>query len=311
MVAFLLAAAAVLSGPEARPRQEMAPATASTCFKSGTARGARIVAVGAYEGGLPTADTATHDGHVVKAVVVSAAKAGPPLVLVLTAYDPILWDLRQVPQGRLRAVYVTGYHAQSVLGAGRAVLRNNSDRKAAGACGDRIYAYQGGANLEALDRSTQTMFGFGIGRFLGAYTQRYVAIDGPPPRRPLSIALAGAAGRDRYKIGRQVDGPLGLARLLAAGAIRRATRADVARIDAILTAQSPTGRLAPVRAEIYLSEAYVLRRPINVPTGMYGGHSATFLVPRGMDWPSDPGSHNTYWSLHTAQCRGAGCNRGD
>src|SRR5206468_335827 len=88
-----------------------------TCLSPAVARGARIVAVGTYEGGLPTAGIATDEGHQVKAVAIGAARSGPPLVLILSAYDPVIWDLRRVPNERIRAVYVSGYHVQSVAGA--------------------------------------------------------------------------------------------------------------------------------------------------------------------------------------------------
>lgn len=280
-----------------------------TCMSPALARGAQIVAVGGYEGKVPTNGLATHEGHEVKGVVIAAAARGRPLLLILTAYDPVVWDLRRVPHARLRAVFVSGYHAQAVVGAGNRPLVVNTYAKPNRACGDPGFAYKGGSNLDQLDEWVRTTFGRGIDRFIGSYGLRSVAIDGAPIARPGPVPISGAIGAGAYRLGTKVDGPFGMQRLLAQGAIRRARPADVRQLSQLLTRKSKTGRLAPVRPYVY--DAYVVLRPIRVPTGMYGGHSVTFLIPGGIPFPQDSGSHNTYWSLATGECRGVACNIDD
>jgi hypothetical protein len=283
----------------------------TSCISQEVARGAEIVAIGAYEGGLPLSKLATHEGNSVKGIAVSSAANGGPLVLVLTAYDPVVWDVSAVSKRRLRAVIVSGYHAQAVVGAGGTPVRITSVYQPNPACGDANFAYKGGSNLDQLDASVRERFGRGIGRFKGSYTLKGVAVDGQPIAAPAAVPLAGAIGASAYSTGMTLDGPLGLQRLQAKGFIRRATRADADKLGAILTAKSKTGHLAPVRPYLEAGETYVVLRPIEVPTGMYGGNSATFLLPSGVPFPNDPGSHNTYWSMETAECRGPGCNVDD
>ena len=53
---------------------------------------------------------------------------------------------------------------------------------------------------------------------------------------------------------------------------------------------------------------YVVTRPFVVPKGMYGAHSAVFLVEAGVPLPTDTGSHNTYYLLADGSCRGPICH---
>lgn len=283
------------------------------CLARSVARGASIVAVGTYEGGLPTDILATDQGHVVRAVSIAAARSGPPLVLVMSAYDPVVWDLRRVPKSRIRAVFVSGYHVQSVAGSQGRPVRITTYVEPNPRCGPPRYAYKGGAQLDALNAAVRDMLGRGIDRFTGGYALKNVALDRIAlPRQTLPpVSAARATGGSGYKVGRAVDGRFGLGRLIAQGAVRKATLADVAILNRILTRNSQTGRLAPVHAPVYLDETFVVLRRIAIPSGMFGANSATFLIPRGVPFPSDPGSHNAYWSLVTGECRGAVCRTDD
>ena len=277
------------------------------------ATGAQIVAVGTYQGGLLLDGQVDRKGHEIRSVALHASPKGRPLFLVLSAYDPVVWDLRGVPKQRLRAVHVSGYHVQSVRGAGDRPVQITTYPTTDSACGSSYtYAYRGGPKLERLDRSIRRLAGRGIDRFTGDYAHKRVALDGPSvrPRPPLP-----PPPRTRVLTGRQGSAPgegeAGLRALLAQGAIRKATHADVAALNRALTRRSPTGHLAPVRAAVYLSDAYVILRPITVPTDMHGAHSAYFLIPGGVPMPSDPGSHNSYWVIATGECRGVSCGVDD
>ncbi len=289
------------------------PAHSETCLSRGMATGAQIVAVGTYQGGLPLDGRVDPEGHEIRSVALHAAPTGRPLFLVLSAYDPVVWDLREVPKQRLRAVHVTGYHVQSVRGAGDRPVQVTTYPTTASACGSSYnYAYQGGPKLERLDQSIRRLAGRGIDRFTGGYALKRVTLDGPSlqPRPALPLP-------PRTRVHKEPQGSspgeseAGLQVLLARGAIRKATHGDLAALNSTLTRRSLTGHLAPVRASISLSEAYVVLRPITVPTDMYGADSAHFLVPRGVPLPSDPGSHNSYWVIATGECRGVSCGVDD
>ena len=292
--------------PAIRVDPRPAPGLDQRCFPPGIARGAKIVAVGSYRGGLPVRPAATFDGSEVNAVRLTAAPTGAPLVLVLSAYDPVLWDVRGIPASRLRALVVYGYDDPAVLGAGHAILRVSASSHRVPYCGEPVHAFSGGRDLDRLDAQVNAIFGRSIDRFLGSYTQRSVAIDGPPGRAGSIADPRRAVGGQAYRTGAQAEGRFGLARLILDGSIRKAAPADIVRLQRALTRRSPTGRLARVQADLS-GPTYVVLRPIRVPDGMYGGFSANFLVSPGLPWPADHGSHNRYWSLKDGACRGVSC----
>ena len=71
------------------------------------------------------------------------------------------------------------------------------------------------------------------------------------------------------------------------------------------TRRRRSGYLTPWRDEgLGTHRTYVVMRPITVPAGMFGGHSGAFIVMPGVPAPVDRGSHNRYYFLADATCRG-------
>ena len=87
-----------LAGQPARPR--------SGCFQAARIAGAEVRTFGAYEGGAPTSLSFAGEGDEVRRVNLQADVAGPPLILVFTAYSPIAWNFAAVPKDRVRGVTV-------------------------------------------------------------------------------------------------------------------------------------------------------------------------------------------------------------
>ena len=79
------------------------------------------------------------------------------------------------------------------------------------------------------------------------------------------------------------------------------------------------GRLPPVAGgrrdssedDPRLHNAYVVLRPMRIPAGLHGAHSAVFFIPKGTERPrGDPG-HSTLYDFNDMSCRGTdpGCSR--
>ncbi|MGH8054672.1 MAG: hypothetical protein ACREP4_12220 [Stenotrophomonas sp.] len=122
------------------------------------ARTAMIEAIGVYEAGnaVQVAGTQGRTGS----VQVSVRRGSKPIVLVLSAYEPVNWMLTVEPGANLAAVLVGGYHQGQVFGAGRAPVRQLG----------RTYAYKrGGSEYSALNTEVQRMTGKPIDAFQGRY----------------------------------------------------------------------------------------------------------------------------------------------
>ena len=284
-------------------------ATSAHCFPAQVLEGARVAILGAYEGRSKLPFLFQGDSHEVTAIRVGANTAGPPLLLVLTAYDPVIWDLAGVPAGRLRGVLVYGYHGQGVAHLpARVPLRFETfhGRERHSGCGEYAYAYKGGGDLDRLVDQVAALLGREPGSFTGDYSPLGLHVERGVTDEPVKrIDLS------RTRLSMPIDrslvapGAAGLDQLLASGAIRRATADDVARVNEEASRRSRSGHLAPFRHEqLGTSRTYVVTRAITVPAGMYGGNSASFIIMPGVPTPIDRGSHNTYYSAEDGSCRG-------
>jgi hypothetical protein len=298
MMALLVPAIAI-SRTAPPPPVEPVRVAPFPCLPGGTPKDAQIIALGAYEGGGPSPVAVAGDGHETRSIAVSGDRRGKPVILVLSAYDPVLWDLKSFPAARLKAVLFFGYHGQAVVGVRKSVIvRFSTVRGGDGACGAYNYAYVGGPRLEKLDAAIRKSVGRGIDRFQGSYQATGYNIDHDtlPVPDVDQVTMADLRTSEPFE-GGQLAGASGLAKLIAIGAIRRATASDLEAVNAALTRASPTGRLAPVRATPRVDSIYVVLQALTVPRGMYGAHSATFVIPQGVPDPVDHGSHNSYIRL--------------
>lgn len=294
--------------PAQQPRP--APVELGPCLPPEVVEGARIAVFGAYEGrtksSLNLGDAAAETGI----IAISGSDAEPATILVLSAYDPVVWDLRKVPAGRVRAVIAYGYSDQGVVGLPTEVpVRFVSHSAADGSCGRPAYAYERGPDLDRLAQSVAMATGRKIESFAGGYDPVGFSLDGGPSGGPGSVIdpeavrAAGSVSRDTLAPGQE-----GIATLLRDGAIRLATDADAARLSRAIAKASPIRYFAPVDLQDLGPEVYVVTRPTAVPKGMHGAHSAIFLVEPGVPLPRDAGSHNTYYLLADGSCRGPFCD---
>lgn len=105
-----------------------------------------VHAVGVYEGTL--APGVARKGHTQGNVTVTVPAGKGPMVLVLTAYEPVRWTIN-APKGAVARVIASGYHAQQVDGLPKEVPITLSSHQAGDA--EYVYAYQqdAGPNADA------------------------------------------------------------------------------------------------------------------------------------------------------------------
>jgi hypothetical protein len=278
------------------------------CLDGQRIDGARIVALGAYEGDRKLPIGFEGDSHAVGLIGVQGATKGDPLVVVLSAYDPVVWDFSTFPIERLRAVLAYGYHGQAVANVpARIPVRIVTHRHGGGAiCGEPAHAYKAGNELDQLDATIQAVLGRQIAAFYGTYSPSALHVDGGEPRavqttKPLALRASAPIANDAVRPGEQ-----GLHQLINEGAIRPATAADIAAWNEAATKARRSGRLAPYRSEYLRSgRTFVLLGQVRLPRDMYGAHSRSFIVPPGVPMPDDPGSHNSYYRISDGSCTGA------
>ncbi len=288
--------------------------TSTNCLSPELANGAQIRVLGAYEGGIETQLSIEGNSHQVGRIKLHAGVSGGPVILVLSAYDPVIWDFSEFPVDRVRGVLATGYHDQAVAGLPANIpLRINSHDTPNAQCGDYSYAYQGGSDLDRLVGNIAVIFGREPDSFQGDYDPKSFNIDGQLITVKSDDNL-GSSNDIRATKNIFAD-PIaskktGLVQLINAGKIRPANANDVSALSRALTAASPSGKFAPIKLDSSVThELYVILAPTTLPRGMYGGNLANFIIPAGVPMPIDPGSHNTYFRLADGSCMGTMCDR--
>jgi len=107
-------------------------------------------------------------------------------------------------------------------------------------------------------------------------------------------------------------GQAGLEKLLADGVLRRAQPSDLhGWREAQRRAQGlPSLSVAGGQNEAISNSPfrpYVVQGPMTFPSGLYGGHSATFIVPKGVPRPQGNPGHSAVYDWNTLACDGALC----
>ena len=269
---------------------------------------ATVQAVGLYEGGLDT-DVQLDPSSETRAADVVVNLPGQDVVLVLMAYDPVLWTVKRTPGTRLAAVIVGGYYAQGVLGVERAlplaVTTHQGPRKD---CGGAFYAYEAGPSLLAADQRVHDIVGRAIDRLWSSYSGSLIHVGRPPAAGTALIAAPDYRPEDYTDLPRFPSGQRGLDALLAQGLLRRATVQD---LDAwVEAASAPYRRFDPglrVDRPTGASGIYVVQGPMRFPTGLYGAHSASFLLPAGLPMPTGNPGHSSVYLIEDGGCRGPSC----
>jgi hypothetical protein len=163
---------------QAPPKKMHAPVLTS-CLSAELAKGASIFALGSYGAQTDASAEVNSDNHKIGQIDLYAAESGPPLILIVSAYDPVIWDVSGVPPNRIRAVLATGYYDQMVTGLPKSVpVRTNSYSTPDARCGRFSHAYKGGIELDELVRTVQLIFGRNPDGFQGSYRPMSFTIDG-------------------------------------------------------------------------------------------------------------------------------------
>lgn len=246
-------------------------------------------------------------GHEATGFDIVASMPGRPVVLVLGAYEPSIWKISREPRTRIAGVFVTGYHRQIVAGLSADIPVLNSSYDEKGACG---YSYLSRNKPEEMDTHVRRVFGRSAQTYFVSSDGQIVMGEGG---MPASAVLDSPADFNRFRdVNAPLAGQAGLEKLLADGVLRLARPSD---LNGWKEAQRRSEGLPPLSVAAGQTEMvsslpfrpYVVQGSMTFPSGLYGGNSATFIVPKGVPRPrGDPG-HSAVYDWNTLVCDGALC----
>ncbi len=131
------------------------------------ARNSLVEAVGVYQGKMGGQATTSERRKGIVEVIVRRSTS--PIVLVLSSYEPVRWQLVREPGANLAAILVSGYYPSEVIGAGgiQVVMNGNS------------FAYKfESREYVSLNRDVLRLTGKNIGIFQGRYEGESFSVGG-------------------------------------------------------------------------------------------------------------------------------------
>lgn len=220
-------------------------------------------------------------------------RPGKCVVMLLSSYRPVIWNIYTTPQTDLRAVLAGGYYEQMIRGMKVGVQTKNRNGNHMNDSDDRCLNYHfdkdeiveaveelniGLKNVQVLDKPV-----VGEEKDWSAYEYDPQIVDGEflvldiPPEEA------------------------GLEQLIKEGKIRKASRDDIARIKAagysFLSGTSPKEYQNPFKYDAF--RMYVLLREFEkLPAGLAGGKSIVLMVPKDMRVPDNNSGHNDFYGIN-------------
>jgi hypothetical protein len=268
-----------------------------------------VYAAGSYAGRILTfqIDQSGHEATQIDVAVNSPAK---PVILMLGAYEPTIWNIGWTQGTKIVAALVSGYHRQAVAGLSKdvPVLISTFDNK--GACG---YFYVSEQSLEGLSPRSRTMFGRPVAEVSIAKEGTAVVGEalGPETKIVTSPQTPPEAYFDKKA---PLAGPAGLEDAVVRGILRKATEADADAWVAALMEANPdrdvppiAGKGKPTLPRPSISRGYVVLKEFVYPSGLYGGNLAIFFIPKGVPSPIGNPGHSAVYDFNTLRCQGAMC----
>lgn len=279
---------------------------ATSCELPGLPEKYIVYAAGAYSGRKLDYQI-DQSGHEATQIDVAVNEPSAPVVLMLGAYEPTVWNIGWSPQTQIAGVLVSGYHRQTIAGLPVSVPRLNSSYDNKGACG---YFYLSENSLDRINPMARRLFG-------QAVTRAFIANNGF-----VAVGTATGAGmvtdasqppeqfRDRSA---PLAGQAGLRDAVAKGLLREARTSDEQQWQTAYDAANKQD-IPPVSGAVVhrsdndrLHNGYVVLKAMRLPAGLYGANSATFIVPKGVPRPTGDPGHSQILDYNTMTCAGAVC----
>jgi hypothetical protein len=270
-----------------------------------------VFAAGAYSGRKLTfqIDQSHHDATRMDVAVNSPNK---PVVLMLGAYEPTIWNIGWSRGTRILAVLVSGYHRQVIAGLEPKTpfLVSTYDNK--GPCG---HFYVQADNLQPLNPLARRVFGRPVDMAFPAVNGKVLVGNGLSAGTELITYNETQPEPLQDKL-EPLPGEAGLEQAVRKGVLRVATGVDVQIWEDALRKARPQGTppVAGMGAPSPLSRSalhntFVVQKPFVFPAGLFGAQMATFYVLQGVPPPQGNPGHSVVYDFNSMSCKGVSCKR--
>lgn len=294
------------------PKYEQANATRAECTFPDLfiPDNAVVYAAGAYSG-REAGFQIDGSGHAATQFDIAVNSKQRPVILMLGAYEPTIWNIGWSEGTRIVAVLASGYHRQVVAGLTNSipVLVSSFDNK--GPCG---YFYIGKENNAALNPKARALFGRAVELVYPGDKKGRIVVGDPLTASEKLITSSITPPESFRDVNAPLAGQAGLEEAVAKGILRRPAPDDLSRwveqlaikeADQDIPPVAGQGRPRPKTPRPY--NAFVIQKPFTFPSGLYGGNSASFFLEKGVPFPQGDKGHCTVYDFNTMRCSGPMC----
>jgi hypothetical protein len=292
------------SAPEAAqaPRED-------PCGIAGLPADFDVVAIGVGRGSLPLDVAIDRSGRDVAQEDVVVGETPKPVVLVLMGEDPIVWRVGRTETARIAGVLATGASRQAVIGLPASVpVTRYSREDGPNACPHFGARDKASGEFIRVDRRVKELLGRRIAAFQNKKGREHFAVGNVQG----TVVYAENVKLKDVALGPDVvpGGLKGIAWLVERKRIRLATERERSAwlAGASAAAGVPQAEFARRRHwHAFSDSVYVVLEPFELPPGLAGAHSRTFLLPPGAPMPTGDPGHCTFLHMDGFVCSGTSC----
>lgn len=247
----------------------------------------KVFAAGGYNG-VPAGFQIDQSGHEATTMDVKVNYPDSPVILMLAAYEPTVWTISASVHTEIIGVLLSGRHSQAIAGIKDGIPILNSTIENQGVCGGFLVSSE---ELNTLNSVSQRAFGHSVDAVFSANNGNILI--GKELLNRSDYVIPDIRPKDAYV---DADAPLagtqGILKSINDGLIRRASDYDRKILFAAFNDQNLQLR----------GDLFVVQKEFTYPSGLYGAHSVSFMIPDGVPEPlGDPG-HSLVYHMDSKTC---------
>ncbi|MDR0761731.1 MAG: hypothetical protein LBF13_01630 [Campylobacteraceae bacterium] len=259
-----------------------------------------VYAAGGYSG-LNQNIQIDQSGHQATEFTLFINVADKPVVLILSAYEPSIWQIKFTQETKISAAYLSGYHKQIITGLPEETnLLNATD---VSYCNSRFIVSQD--RLSALNPLSKSLFGKSVDMVY--FAKQGLITIGSKIDIDEYISFKAKPTSFFHDKTKPLAGPMGIQDAVNKKILRRATKDDYKPIYEYLRKDNPS--VHDDSPTYYVPHnAYVIEKEFTLPAGLYGAHSVNLILKEGVPFPSGELGHSCLFDLNTYKTHGATCH---
>lgn len=230
-----------------------------------------------------------------------------PVALILGTYNAAIWDITWTEGTKIEAAYVMGYHSQAVSGLPKTVPVSIITIDKKWGCGSFTIEEN---KLSQINPLSNKLFHKNVDSVHFA-SAGYIHLGDPIDVQTLLFTSADTTMASLHRHDAPLQKEEALYDAVSKGILRQTTHADLKRWQDNLPKNANLPKVETPSSEKrkpFVHNGFVVLKPFTLPEGLYGGHSATFFVEKGVPVPTGNLGHSTLYDFNTMTCKGTACN---